>query len=182
MSIIYRAQISPTKNELAQAWIARQPWFTGDASAVERAAALRWDDPAGEVGVENLILTDGAGGFFLLPVTYRGAELPEGRLITEMDHSVLGRRWVYEGLSDPVYLQAARDALASGVPQAPLEVHDGDTVTLTPPSVEAVVVGAGDVPEADVVVNWTLDPHVRGERGVRGTWEGQEEPVFLITL
>ena len=41
-----------------------------------------------------------------MPVTYRDAPLPgaDAWLIGTMDHSVLGKRWVYDGVGDPVYL------------------------------------------------------------------------------
>jgi hypothetical protein len=45
-----------------------------------------------------------AGGTLLqVPLTYRDEPLDgaEGALITEMQHSVLGTRWVYDGLRDP---------------------------------------------------------------------------------
>ena len=40
-----------------------------------------------------------------MPLTYRGAPVPEleHALVGVMEHSVLGRRWVYDAPHDPVY-------------------------------------------------------------------------------
>ena len=42
---------------------------------------------------------------YQVPLTYRGAPLEGGQhaLVGTMEHSVLGRRWVYDGPHDPVY-------------------------------------------------------------------------------
>jgi hypothetical protein len=64
--------------------------------------SYRFDDPEGRVGMETHLVT--AGGVLLqVPLTYRDEPLDgaEGALITEMQHSVLGTRWVYDGLRDP---------------------------------------------------------------------------------
>src|SRR4051794_37699981 len=48
-----------------------------------------------------------AGGVLLqVPLTYRDEPLvgAEDALITEMQHSVLGTRWVYDGLRDPRFV------------------------------------------------------------------------------
>ncbi len=71
--------------------------------------AYRFDDPAGEVGVETFLLQ--AGDVVLqVPLTYRSGPLPgaEDALVGETEHSVLGRRWVHDGTADPVWLAAAR--------------------------------------------------------------------------
>ena len=103
MAIIHRAAITPTKQELATAWLDRQG--LGGAGDVEMLGSYRFDDPAGEVGVEALLVRRG-GEVFHLPVTYRGAPLDGAgaHLITTMEHSALGSRWVYEAAGDPVAL------------------------------------------------------------------------------
>ena len=95
MAIIHRATITPTKLELAAAWLDRQG--AGGAGDLEMVGSYRFDDPEGEVGVEALLVRR-SGEVFHLPVTYRGAPLDGAgaHLITTMEHSVLGRRWVYE--------------------------------------------------------------------------------------
>lgn len=138
MAILHRATITPTKLELATAWLDRQG--LGGAGDVEMAASYRFDDPEGAVGIEALLVRR-AAEVFHLPVTYRGAPLDgaEAHLITTMQHSVLGPRWVYDAAGDPVALACYAAALAGRQEQASLEVWDGDemvakrphTVTLT---------------------------------------------------
>ena len=64
--------------------------------------SYRFDDPDGRVGMESHLVT--AGDMLLhVPLTYRDAPLEgaDDALIVEMQHSVLGTRWVYDGLRDP---------------------------------------------------------------------------------
>ena len=139
MAIIHvRATIAPTKRELAEAWLDRQR--LGGAGDAEMLGSYRFDDPAGEVGIEALLVRR-ADEVFHLPLTYRAAPLngAEEHLITTMEHSVLGRRWVYEAVGDPVALACYAAALAGQQEQAIFEIWDGgvivgqrpNTVTLT---------------------------------------------------
>jgi hypothetical protein len=59
-----------------------------------------------------------------------------------MDHSVLGKRWVYDGVGDPVYLQTAATAALNGGHQVELtvEMADGSRVERAP---NALVRGTG---------------------------------------
>lgn len=78
---------------------------------------LRFDDPAGEDGIEvHLVRVPGTEEILQIPVTYRGAPLEnaEPHLITEMSHSVLGTRWVYDGAADPVFLGELERAIRTG--------------------------------------------------------------------
>jgi len=97
--------IKPTKLELAAAWLPKQPWFSGTADDIAIPGRFRFTDPAGEVGIETLLVTS-RGVTYQMPVTYRGAPLDgaESSLITTMDHSILGPRWVYDAPADPVYV------------------------------------------------------------------------------
>src|SRR5690606_14921969 len=69
-----------------------------------------------EVGVETFILKSGNGPELHVPVTYRGAPLDAGdaHLIGTMDHSVLGKRWMYDAAGDPVYAQTLASTILSG--------------------------------------------------------------------
>jgi hypothetical protein len=138
VAIIHRAKIAPTKQELATAWLDQQS--LGGSGDVEMLGSYRFDDPEGHVGIEALLVRR-AGEVFHLPFTYRGAPLngAEAHLITTMEHSVLGRRWVYEAAGDPVAVACYDAALAGRQEQASLEIWDGgvivgqraNTVTLT---------------------------------------------------
>ena len=63
--------------------------------------SYRFDDPNGSVGMETH-LVDAGGTLMQVPVTYRDEPLDGAAdaLVTEMQHSVLGTRWVYDGLRD----------------------------------------------------------------------------------
>src|SRR6185312_1840324 len=119
MGIVYAAQLKPSKMELVGAWLPKQAWFEGDASELVRLGSFRFDDPAGEVGIETHIV--GAGDeVYQVPLTYRGAPLAgaEAFLVGTIEHSVLGCRWVYDAAGDPVYAADLAAALLAAKPQA----------------------------------------------------------------
>ncbi len=104
------ATLTPGKVDLVEAWIGRQRWYAAKGSTphLRRVAAFRFDDPAGEVGIETLLLADDSGPLpvlYQVPLTYRGTPLAgaEHALVGTSEHSVLGPRWVYDGPHDPVY-------------------------------------------------------------------------------
>lgn len=142
MAIIHRAELRPSKTEALAAWLPRQPWsgVTADED-VAIAGRFRFDDPEGEVGVETILVRTGDGRVLHAPLTYRAAPLPgaEAFLVTEMDHSVLGRRWVYDAAGDPVYADVVLRAVRTGAREAELERADG-TGTFDK---EATAVGSG---------------------------------------
>ncbi|WNV73652.1 maltokinase N-terminal cap-like domain-containing protein [Geodermatophilus sp. DSM 44513] len=198
MAIIHRAELRPSKLELLAGWVPGRPW--GVAAALEQVGAYRFDDPAGEVGVETFVLR--AGGVLLhVPLTYRGAPAPAqaAHLVGTLEHSVLGRRWVYDACGDPVYVAAA----LTGAPQAEeLVVTDGrqerreptarvggsgvagdagplGDLTVTD-SADATTVRTGGL---ELVVRRVLDPAATadGAAALAGTWAGQDRPVLLAT-
>src|ERR1700712_1086698 len=132
MALIYQAQLRPTKIELLSGWVPAQSWFgEADASKLEAVGAYRFDDPAGEVGIETHLLMSPRGQVIQVPLTYRSAPLAgaDAALIGTMAHSVLGERWVYDGCADPVYATALATAILTGGVEAELEiVKDGGNV------------------------------------------------------
>ncbi|WP_335970663.1 MULTISPECIES: maltokinase N-terminal cap-like domain-containing protein [Streptomycetaceae] len=110
MAFIHKTTLVPSKVELVAPWLAAQPWYvgTGQAPVLDKSGGFRLDDPEGEVGIEFMVVTDtsgeGEGRAYFVPLTYRGAELEgaEDALIGTTEHGVLGRRWVYDGVHDPV--------------------------------------------------------------------------------
>lgn len=123
MALIHEATLSPTKIELLEAWLPGRAWYPGDAvpKDLDRVAACRFDDPAGQVGIEILLVRDAAGPLMHTPLTYRGAPLPGGEpwLVGTAEHSVLGTRWVYDAAGDPVYVAVLAEAIRTGGREAP---------------------------------------------------------------
>jgi predicted trehalose synthase len=126
MAEIHQATLTPTKLELLPEWMAQQRWYAakGRLPQLRRLWSWRLDDPAGQVGIETLIVVDEAGlepVVYQVPLTYRGAPLEGGEqaLVGITQHSVLGQRWIYDGPRDPVYAaQLLELALGRAVPQA----------------------------------------------------------------
>ncbi|MCC2592074.1 hypothetical protein LKO27_01345 [Tessaracoccus sp. OS52] len=99
------ATLTPTKLELLTAWLPSQVWFTGDATAIEQEGRFRFVDPDGEVGIETILARSG-DDLLQVPLTYRAAPLEDAddALVGTLEHSELGTRYVYDAMSDPVYL------------------------------------------------------------------------------
>lgn len=119
MAILYNVELSPGKLELIEEWLPKQPWANVEpGTKLSRVSSFRFDDPAGEVGVEFHLVkaADGDDTVYQVPLTYRGAPLAgaEEHLITEMDHPVLGHRWVYDGAADPVCVLETLRAIVTG--------------------------------------------------------------------
>ncbi len=121
MALLHRAELRPSKLELLAGWLPGRQWFAGEAGApVTRVAAYRFDDPAGEVGIETLLVRAGDGPVLQVPLTYRGAPLAgaDGHLVGVIEHSVLGRRWAYDACGDPVYAPLLAAAVLADAGQA----------------------------------------------------------------
>jgi hypothetical protein len=206
MALLHRAEISPSKLELVAAWLPGRSWFGGGpVDGLMRVAAYRFDDPAGEVGIETLLVRAGDGPICQVPLTYRGAPLDGGDafLIGTTEHSVLGRRWVYDGCGDPVYAAALASAILTGSGQADefFEV-DGQRERREPSmsvAVDGAVRSAGpavgsirQVTEGDptTVATDTVELSVfrdlgsgtRAGGGLVGAWSGQPAPVTLAQV
>ncbi|ASN21723.1 CG0192-related protein [Arthrobacter sp. YN] len=125
MAIIHKANLSPSKLELIAGYLPKQPWFIQDGTP-ELIGAYRFDDPAGEVGMETHVVAAG-DRIYQVPLSYRGYELAgaEEWLIGTMDHSVLGKRYVYDACADPIYVKALATAILTGQEEAQLIV-DGE--------------------------------------------------------
>jgi hypothetical protein len=125
MALLHKAELHPTKLELLAGWLPSQRWMPPapdekQPAPLERAAAFRFDDPDGEVGIETLLVRAGDGPVVQVPLTYRAAPLAgaEQWLIGTMHHSVLGQRWVYDAPGDPVYATALATAILTGGTEA----------------------------------------------------------------
>ncbi|WP_042365136.1 maltokinase N-terminal cap-like domain-containing protein [Streptacidiphilus neutrinimicus] len=171
MAMIHHTTMTPTKLELLAQWLPRQPWYQGDGTTdLRRAGGFRLDDPAGEVGIEFMVVTDGPIAYHV-PLTYRGAPLDgaEHALIGTSEHGVLGTRWLYDGVHDPV-LQAQLAALLRGLTQPQMQgVSDtadpsvaSELADDAPPEPTVAIVRvpkAGSAPAdalGSVTADWTL--------------------------
>ena len=105
MARFHRATITPTKDALIAKWAPTQPWGPSRDDPIDVIGSYRFDDPDGRVGMETHLVTAG-GTVFQVPLTYRDQPLDgaDDALVTEMQHSVLGNRWVYDGLRDPQFV------------------------------------------------------------------------------
>lgn len=177
MAIIHQATISPTKLELLETWLGSELAGPGD---LRQVASYRFDDPEGEVGIEALLVTRG-GPVRQAVLAYRAAPLEgaDDHLITTMEHSVLGRRWIYDGQGDSVALAAYARALAGQQEQAPLEIWDGDTLVDTrEPTVELTVSNQADSPDGLDVRLATDLAHVDASGpALHARWDGGEGVV-----
>lgn len=127
MALFHRATIVPTKEQVIADWVPTQSWAPPPDTPIEVIGAYRFDDPDGRVGMETFLVT--AGDTILqIPLTYRDAPLDgaDEALITTMEHSALGTRWVYDGLRDPHHVVMLAAVTMTGQGEAlGMAVYDG---------------------------------------------------------
>ncbi|WP_406146259.1 maltokinase N-terminal cap-like domain-containing protein [Streptomyces sp. NBC_01012] len=168
MAFVHRTTMTPTKLKLLSDWLPKQSWFVGDPKATElvKAGGFRLDDPEGAVGIEIMVVADAAAQgpvAYLVPMGYRGAPLhgaPGEALIGTSEHGVLGTRWIYDGVHDPV-VTAQLSALLRGV-AVPQHQSESDT-----PDPTVTVQGTGPGDGLDVQVNRVLQS-VEAAQGASG--------------
>lgn len=187
MALLHRADLVPSKLELLAGWVPRQPWFVGDEDApLTSVASFRFDDPDGEVGVETLLVRAGDGPVMQIPLTYRNEELPgaEEWFLGTMEHSVLGTRWTYDALGDPVYRGELARVILTGDSQVELWIEVEGVMTLREPTARVVGSGRETAPElGDVSVEIVRVPGSAegGPLVLTGTWTDQPVPTVLAT-
>ena len=155
MALVHRATVDPSKQELVEAWLPTRPWAQG-LEITKKLAEYRFDDPAGEVGVETIVFAAGDGTTVQVPLTYRAAPL-EGAddfLVGTSEHSVLGPRWVYDGCGDPVWAATLAAAILTGGSQVQMYLEeDGRRIDIPP---RMTVQGSG-TPGAEVPAITAVD-------------------------
>ena len=127
MALFHRATITPTKDELIAEWAPTQPWGPPADVPIEVIGSYRFDDPDGRIGME-IHLAKSGDTLLQVPLTYRDEPLEgaDDALIVEMQHSVLGTRWVYDGLRDPrLVVMLAAVAMTGQGEALGMAVYDG---------------------------------------------------------
>lgn len=89
---IYDAKLEPGKNQIAEKF----------GGITELLGSYRVVDRDDEVGIESLIGRDVDGRLIQLPLSYRSGEINSDHTLIEIEHSVLGHRFVSNALGDPV--------------------------------------------------------------------------------
>ena len=172
MAIVHRTTLTPSKLELLEAWLPRQEWAE-DTGSPTLVGSYRFDDPAGEVGLEGMLVETGLG-LLHVPMSYRSAPLEgaEAHLIGTMEHGVLGQRWAYDGEFDPVWRAAALHAIFTGGQEAELNVErDGEIVDTVEPTVRVLGTGSGPVPRhAGLHIVRRVGDAIGGDEQLNGTW------------
>jgi Maltokinase N-terminal cap domain len=184
MAVIHPTTLIPSKLELLAGWLPQHDWYRDrpGGSGLTRAGGFRLDDPAGEVGIEFMVVLDqaensGDATAYLVPLTYRGSALPgaDNALVGLAEHGVLGQRWIYDGTRDPVLLAALAELIAGRAQAQAQRVSNtpDPTVLSSPPDL-----AAGE--RLDVRFERVLSPAVseRVQPGqVTGTWTGSDGAV-----
>jgi len=199
MALLHQATLQPSKLELLTAYL--------NAGALTLLGSYRFDDPDGQVGIETHLVADSSGAIFHLPLTYRSEPLAgiDEWGVGTLEHSVLGKRWVYNACADPVYgAELIRAILTGGTQVEQYFETDGERL-YREPTATAVGSGQKDTPvpqitgvhaesfDADtlidaggvqVVVRHGLDtPEPDSTSGtLSGTWDGTDAPVVLAYL
>jgi len=199
----HRATITPTKAELIAEWAPTRSWGPSASEDIDVIGSYRFDDPEGQVGMETHLV---AAGEVLLqvPLTYRDEPLDGAgdALITVMEHSVLGSRWVYDGLQDPMFVIMLAGVTMTGQGEAlGMAVYD-DRWYVAPSHVR--IHGGGWTQERvpvdgfDLITDDATASLLRNDRfeltvfrrptpgpqpaiGLTATWDGQE-PLVLAEL
>jgi len=174
------SELVPSKAELLQAWAPHQSWWPGDETVPDFQANFRFDDPEGEVGIETFLLPVG-DRIVHVPLTYRSAPLEGAELVGELDHSALGRRWVYDAVTDPVYVAEATRVIREGDTEVAMMRPDGTPIARRPFTAAVQGSGSGEGRlEVARVVSGVAPEDATGT--LTATWAEQAEPVVLAWL
>ena len=177
MAVIHRTTLVPGKLDLLRDWLPAQSWYVKTAAgkpALSRAGGFRLDDPDGEVGIEFMIVLDQSAAdaaAYLVPMTYRGSPLAGAHdaLIGTTEHGVLGTRWIYDGVRDPVLLTQLSELIQGRAQaQAQSESSTPDLTVRSRPAPGAVA-ALGTRLEIEIVrVLVPADASLDGEAGPGG--------------
>jgi Maltokinase N-terminal cap domain len=204
MAIFYPATLTPTKAAIIAGWVPTQPWGPPADAPIVVLGSFRFDDPDGRVGLETHMV-DAGGTLLHVPLTYRDEPLDgaDDALIGEMDHSVLGTRWVYDGMHDPLFVIMLAAVALTGQGEAIGMVVYDDRCHIAPSNVrikgggwslERVAVDGFEIASHDAT-SLTLHndrfemtvyrrpvPGPQPAIGLTATWDGQQDVVVLAEV
>ncbi len=201
MAKFHFATSSPTKHELLLTWLAKQTWGPAPHTSTSIAASFHLEDPEGKVGMQVFFIAT-EGDTFICPLTYRDTPLDdESALVGTLQHSVLGTRWIYDGVHDPCLVMVLAAAALTGQGMAlgwakkegrwmawpeSVQLHSGQRLS-EPFAADRFQLVSDDryVMLADDQWEMTL-PRI-GEPGVptiglAATWPGQDSPITFVTV
>ena len=204
MALFHAAKVVPTKAELIAEWAPTRSWGPSADDPIDVIGSYRFDDPEGRVGMETHLVKTG-DTLLQVPLTYRDEPLAglEDALITEMEHTVLGKRWVYDGLRDPRFVVMLAGATMTGQGEAlgmaeyegrwyiaPTNVRiQGGGWTLERVPVDGFELqsdeASGSILQNDRFQLTLFRRPVAGPRpsmALTSTWDGQDQPVILAEV
>jgi hypothetical protein len=204
VALLHRATVHPAKADLIAAWVPTRPWGPAAGVAIDLVGSFRFDDPDGRVGMEVHLVAAGPT-LLQVPLTYRDAPLDGGddAFITEMQHTALGTRWVYDGLRDPRLVTMLAAVAMTGQGEAlgmvlyddrwyiaPTDVRiQGGGWTLERVPVDGFELASDDASGAllrndrfEMTVFRQPHPGPRPAIGLTATWDGQADPVVLVEV
>lgn len=172
------ASVKPSALELVNDWIGRQPWFVGNP-ALELVGTFKFEDPDGEVGLHNMIVRS-RGHLYYVPVTWRSEMLPGwADLIGEAQHTVLGRRYLYNAETDPVFMDELRRVIVEADTDSEVRTTSGDVRER-----KIEVQGNGEPCDGRVRVVRRFGTYYPGKSKLTAKWEldGVEREDILATI
>lgn len=179
--------LTPSKLEILTEWLPDQEWFGGDVDDITIVGTFRFTDPEGEVGIQTFLVRSG-GEVYQVPVTYRAAALDgaEDHLMSVMNHSVLGTRYVYDATADPVYIAelvrtiAESDTEADSIPAGGTEPKPKD-VTIQGKGDDSLADG-GELALARILDGHHIPEHPSGSLTATWTLDGETRTDVLAAI
>lgn len=203
MAIIHKATLLPGKLDLLSEYLKTDSELASHVGDdLSQIGAYRFDDPAGQVGLETHILTSSSGAILQIPVMYRNDPLEgaEAAFLGSMEHSVLGTRWVYDACIDPIYAGELLRTILTGATEVEEIVETAEGQVPRDSTVKVRGSGSGDssphvvsvsversgtdtrIATGDhqlVVARLLAEGDTQAALHLSGRWADRDEPILL---